>query len=148
MLNRFKFALLLGIALMAAPLASMACCPSDGNGQPRAAASVGLGENYPIAENLATDTNWSAYEFERDGIRYVQINDDAGNVRAAVGNIAGTFWVLPIGSDADRVLGPGNSSTTVPVYSSGQRIYASGTLEVWRYQTASGPWWVVQPATR
>ncbi len=36
-------------------------------------------------------------------VRYTQINDSAGHVRAAVGRIAGTAWVLPIGRDADRV---------------------------------------------
>lgn len=139
---RFKFALVLGLALIASPLASFACCPGDGN-SPQKAASVGLGETHPIAVDLAADATWSVYEFQRDGIRYVQANDSAGTVRAAVGRIGDTFWVLPIGTDADRVQVPGNS-TVIPVYWSARRVYATDALEVWVYRTASGDWWAVK----
>lgn len=143
--TRFRFALLLGLALLASPLASLACCPSDGNGVQKAA-SIGLGESYPAAADLATDSTWNVYEFQRDGIRYVQANDRTGMVRAAVGRIGDTFWVLPIGIDANRVYVPG-SSTVIPAYSSARRVYSTDALEVWVYQTANGDWWAVKHAS-
>lgn len=91
--------------LFASPLAAAKCgCPDDGHGAPKMA--FGLGEAFPQAPDLAADPGWQVYEFERDGIRYVQINDASGTVRAAVGRIDDTLWVMPIGTDADRVLLP------------------------------------------
>lgn len=144
--TRFKLALMLGIVFFAAPVVTLACCPSDGNGVARSA-TMGLGESFPIAADLATDANYSVYEFERDGIRYVQINDAAGTVRAAVGRISSTFWVLPIGVDAERVYVPGNG-TSIPPYTSARSIYRTSALEVWVYQTISGEWWAVRPASK
>ncbi|MCW1777265.1 hypothetical protein NB693_23345 [Pantoea ananatis] len=34
----------------------------------------------------------------RDGVTYLQINDATGVVRAAVGRINETLWVLPMGT--------------------------------------------------
>lgn len=94
------FGLCLGLGV--SPDAAAKCgCPDDGHGAPKV--DIGLGESFPQAPDLAPDPAWQVYQFERDGIRYVQINDANGNVRAAVGRIDNTFWVMPIGSDADRV---------------------------------------------
>lgn len=145
MTNRFTLVALLGLALAASPLVSQACCPSDGNGI--AAASSGLGESYPsLAQDLAADSSWKVYEFQRDGIRYLQINDSKGVVRTAVGRIDDTFWVLPIGVDANRVFVPGGT-TSIPTYYSAKRVYRSEEIEVWLYQTSSGDWWAVKPAS-
>lgn len=92
---------------MLAPTMAWACCPSDDKGAPTA--SSGLGESAPTAPDLSADVAWQVYEFERDGVRYTQINDSTGAVRAAVGRIGETTWVLPIGLDADRVLLPGDA---------------------------------------
>lgn len=92
---------------MLAPTMAWACCPSDGKTSPKAAR--GLGESAPSAPDLAADAAWQIYEFERGGVRYTQVNDSAGAVRAAVGRIGETAWVLPIGRDADRVLFPGDA---------------------------------------
>jgi hypothetical protein len=107
---------LLSIGLTASlPAAAKCGCPDDGHGapappppsttaSPRSSTSVtGLGEAFPRAADLAPHPAWQVYAFERDGIRYVQINDAKGTVRAAVGRIDDTFWVMPIGTDADRV---------------------------------------------
>lgn len=104
-LNALRAAML--TLAMLAPATAWACCPSDGKTSPSAAR--GLGESSPEAPDLAIDAAWKIYEFERDGVRYTQINDSAGNVRAAVGRIGGTAWVLPIGRDADRVLLSGDA---------------------------------------
>ncbi len=100
-------AAMLTVVMLAPTMAWAGCCPSDDKGAPVAAR--GLGESTPAAPDLAADAAWQIYEFERDGVRYLQVNDSTGAVRAAVGRIGETAWVLPIGRDADRVLFPGDA---------------------------------------
>jgi hypothetical protein len=100
---------------------------------------MGLGEQLPPALDLAPDSIWKVFEFERDGIRYVQINDRDGHVRAAVGRIEDLLWVLPVGSDADRVSTPGNPA---PEWASvGQVIFRSGDLMVRWHESPNGDAW-------
>lgn len=128
-------------AMYASSLASAKCsCPDDGRDNP--AASRGLGESFPAAADLAADAAWQVYEFERDGVRYVQINDAAGTVRAAAGRIGATAWVLPIGTDADRVAVPGDAVPAgVPSV-----LYRGPNLEVVRYQDGSVTRWLIRPS--
>ncbi len=93
-------ALIFGFAA-SQPVAAKCGCPDDGHGSPKL--SIGLGESFPDAPDLAPSPEWAVYEFERDGIRYVQMNDQTGTVRAAVGRIDDTFWVMPLGTDVERV---------------------------------------------
>ena len=90
----FLSAAVLLCALVASPFASAACgCPSDGHGNGKFSGS-GLGESFPMSADLAADPAWQVYEFERDGVRYVQVNDKAGRVsqRAIVSmNAAGSM---------------------------------------------------------
>lgn len=130
-------------ALMASPFARAACgCPDDGHGAPvlsPALSNAGLGEAFPLTVDVAPDPSWQVYEFSRDGIRYVQVNDKAGRVRAAVGRIEDTFWVLPIGSDVDRV-----SVSTKTRPKSSRLIYRSKDLEVVLYRSGSQDRWIIQ----
>lgn len=135
-----------------APLALLACavlftpavwakcsCPDDGRDSP--AASRGLGESFPAAVDLVADAAWQVYEFERDGVRYVQVNDSAGAVRAAAGRIGGTAWVMPIGTDADRVAVPGDVLPAgIPSV-----LYRGPDVEVVRYQDGSVTRWLIRP---
>ncbi|MFZ5638563.1 MAG: hypothetical protein ACOY82_18445 [Pseudomonadota bacterium] len=113
------------------------CCPGGG-GAPKAAS--GLGESAPPATDLAVDPEWQVYEFERGGIRYVQINDSAGKVRAAVGRIDDVFWVMPIGGDADRVTVDAESVSSGP----GKVLYRTAEVEVILHRTVSGDYWDVR----
>lgn len=127
-------------AMTASPLVSAGCgCPADGHGAPQLGGS-GLGESFPAIPDVAPDPSWQVYEFERDGIRYAQINDGIGRVRAAVGRIDGTLWVLPIGSDADRV------SVTEAALPSGysKLIYRSNDLEVVLVRSGNQDRWIVR----
>jgi hypothetical protein len=128
-------------SLLMSPQVFAQCCPTGG-GAPKA--TSGLGQSAPPASDLAIDPEWQVYEFERGGIRYTQINDDSGRVRAAVGRVDGVFWVMPIGSDTDRV-----SVDALPA-PSGQRkvLYRTNEVEVILRRTATGDYWEVrQPKT-
>ncbi len=131
---------LLACAVLVSPAAWAKCsCPDDGRDSP--AASRGLGESSPDAVDLATDAAWQVYEFQRDGVRYVQVNDSAGTVRAAAGRIGGTAWVMPIGADADRVAVPGDAMPAgVPSV-----LYRGPGVEVVRYQDGSVTRWLIRP---
>ena len=127
------------LALLASPLTQAQCgCPSDKNGAP-ANPSIGLGQAFPEAPDLSIIPGWKVYQFDRDGIRYVQINDLYGNVRAAVGMIGSTTWVLPVGKDADRV----TTSQQTPA-GIAYKLYTSQEVEVTLYQDGTQVRWAVR----
>lgn len=113
---------------------------SDGRDKP--AAVTGLGESLPMTPDLSGDPQWQVYAFERDGIRYLQINDGANVARAAIGQIGTTAWVLPIGHDADRVLI--QSGTQSPT--TGRIVYRDEKFEVVHYRQSNQDRWIVRPA--
>lgn len=133
-------AVVLGLsALTASPLANAICgCPDDGIGAPKAA--TGLGQEFPQAPDLAADAAWQVYEFERDGIRYVQVNDQSGVVRAAAGRIGETFWAMPIGSDADRVAVQGDAAPA----GTPQVLFRSSDVEVVLYRDGTRQRWLIR----
>lgn len=130
-------------SLIASPLARAACgCPDDGHGAstPKVG-GTGLGMSNPANSDLAADPAWQVYEFARDGIRYVQVNDLAGAVRVAVGRIDGTLWVLPIGADVDRVF------IGVEAPAGAKVIYRTQDVEVVLYRKNNQDrWFVRKPA--
>lgn len=127
-------------AVLASPMAQAGCsCPSDRNGADTT--SIGLGESFPNAPDLASHPAWNVYRFQRDGVDYVQINDEYGNVRAAVGKIESTAWVLPVGSDADRV----TTSASVTPSGIAYTLYTGADVEVTLYQDGSVARWKVRP---
>lgn len=144
MFNSLSNSALASITLMIAGLSFSAAvsakcgCPGDGVGAP--AVASGLGQEFPSAPDLATDAAWNVYEFEREGIRYTQINDSYGNVRAAVGRIGDTFWTMPIGSDADRVVTQGAG---VPA-GNPRVLFRSEEVEVVLYQSGTQQSWGVR----
>lgn len=131
-------------ALIASPFASAACgCPDDGHGSPIAVpvmGGAGLGESFPPTVDVAPDPTWQVYEFARDGIRYVQINDKTGRVRAAAGRIDSTFWVLPIGSDVERV----SISAEASQIANSRLIYRSNEVEVLSYRSGNQDRWIIR----
>jgi hypothetical protein len=130
--------LLIAGTLLGLPSLSWACCPSDGHTAPKAA--TGLGDAYPPSVDLASDPQWQVYEFERDGVRYVQINDANGRVRAAAGRIAETFWVMPIGNDADRV----PLADDVLPAARARVLYRGRDVEVMLLEGEARPRWVIR----
>ncbi len=104
---------LLGLALS---YSAAACCPDVGHSP--AAATTGLGASRPSATDLSAVSTLHVYTFERDGIRYLQVNGPSGDVRTAIGWIDGTRWVMPVGIDADRttILAAGSRPSGTVVY--------------------------------
>lgn len=139
-LNALRGAVL-AVAMLAPAMTWATCCPSDDKGAPKAAR--GLGESTPQTPDLAVDPAWQVYEFERDGIRYTQVNDNSGNVRAAVGRIGSTAWVLPIGRDADRVLLPGDA---LPA-GNARMLLRSSEVEVVLIENGTTQYWLVRALT-
>lgn len=134
--------LVLILGLVASPLAFAQCgCSDDGHGASLPGRN-NLGQAFPSAGLVAQDTTWQVYQFERDGVRYLQINDRVGNVRAAVGRIGGTAWVLPMGLDVDRVRVA--SGAALPSAST-RRVFGDGELAVDYVLDAGGrPVWTVR----
>lgn len=115
-----------------------ACCPTGTGGF----ADSGLGESNPPAPDLSPAADWQVYGFERSGIRHLQVNG-AGAIRFAIGYIGETIWVVPIGTDADRVRLPGEWMPS----GNGEVVYA-GDLAITRYATAGGDVWAVELTDR
>ncbi|HUB88604.1 MAG TPA: hypothetical protein VMA74_02630 [Dyella sp.] len=98
---------------------------------------TGLGQSWPNAADVSVSPHYHVYVFVRDGIRYIQVNDLNGTVRAAVALADNVVLVLPVGADAQYVTtqhsfaqspGSGNASVTETVYSdSSTRITATPT---------------------
>lgn len=132
--------LVLVAGVLSAPSALAACgCTDDGHGNPLLGGH-NLGQSFPPTGLVAQDAAWRVYEFEREGIRYVQVNDRYGVVRAAIGRIGDTLWVLPMGTDVDRV------RVSAVAASAGMRtVYRSAEIEVCVVLDANGqPSWIVR----
>ena len=137
---RVTATILLLATMFASTLAYAQCgCPSGGGDAPKAAS--GLGQAIPSAVDLASDPAWQVYEFERDGIRYLQINDSTNRTRAAIGQIGATAWVLPIGLDADRVAIQLSTSSAV----AGRVLYRDKQIEVVHYLESNQNRWMIRP---
>ncbi len=131
-----KFTGAMAGVLLAGANVAQACCPDDGHGAP--AAVTGLGESAPEAANLALDPAWRIYEFERDGVTYLQINDLTGTVRAGVGQIKETLWVLPMGKDVARVALPAKNASA-----QGTVVYRTSRFTVRVVPNTVGDAWIV-----
>lgn len=82
--------------------------------------STGLGESWPNATDVSASPHYHVYVFHKDGIRYFQINDLNGNVRAAVAVANGVVLTLPMGLDAAEAshsVTPQTSNASETVYS-------------------------------
>lgn len=95
-------------------------------------ATTGLGQSWPNAPDVSSSPRWHVYVFERDGIRYIQVNDLNGTVRGAFATAGGQFIRLPLGTDAQLVSTPqqpGNAATTSAAAPS-QPIYQDNAVKV------------------
>lgn len=117
-------AALAGLLAFALSTSALAAGPSP---------SSGLGESWPNATDVSTSPRWHVYVFQRDGIRYIQVNDLNGKVRAALATSNGEFLVLPIGSDAEHVNTPQQSAaanTTADAQTASEQVYNDGAVQL------------------
>ena len=96
--------------------------------------SNGLGQAWTNAPDVSTSSHWHVYVFTANGIRYVQVNDLAGNVRGAFAAANGQFLVLPMGRDAQRISTPQQpvalSSAVVALSNYAETVYQDGSTQV------------------
>ena len=102
-----------------------------------------LGKAWPNAQDVSRNPRWHVYVFERDGVRYIQINDLRGHVHGAFATIDGAFLVLPMGS-ADMKTTSFGSSATSPA---GETIYSDTTVVVRVAPQANGHTVVIESST-
>jgi hypothetical protein len=140
-IQAFRFIGASAVVLVATMFASSFACAQVSDGRDKPAAVTGLGETLPRTSNLSKDLEWQIYEFQRDGVRYLQINDNVSNTRAAIGQIGATAWVLPIGRDADRVVVQSNTSTAV----AGRVVYRDNKIQVIHSRESNQDRWIIQP---
>lgn len=91
--------------------------------------SSGLGQSWPNATDVSASPHWHVYVFQRNGVRYVQINDLNGKVRAAFATASGSFLTLPVGSDAARVATP-DEPLPAAGNTKGDIVYQDSTVKV------------------
>lgn len=110
-----------------------------------AVASTGLGQSWPNAVDVSASPHWHVYEFERDGIRYIQINDLNGTVREAFGIVGDQFLRLPIGTDSQRVsIVSQQVGTTGTLSSRREIVYRDDSTEIVTFLSDNGAIeWVV-----
>ncbi|WAH62662.1 hypothetical protein [Xanthomonas hortorum] len=149
--NALKTILVLtGLLVWSQASAQNTCCPSGGVG----VQAIGLGDSNPNAKNMALDPAWSIYEFQRDGVTYLQINDTAGIVRAVVARVDNALWVLPMGKDVNRVSVPASNSiwtsaaaaASTATSSRARMVYRTGNFTVHVEPQANGEHWRVSPS--
>jgi hypothetical protein len=92
----------------------------------------GMGTVQPNAHDLSLSPNWHVYTFKKQGIHYLQVNDNAGQVHLGLGVANGVYLVLPMGSDAGNVSTPDAPLTTTlsnveVVYRDSETVLSVGT---------------------
>lgn len=113
----------LSLGVLAMSLTSMGAMAATG------LPSTGLGQSWPNTTDVSASPHWHVYLFQRDGVRYVQINDLNGTVRAAIGTAGGSFLTLPLGSDAAQVATP-SEPLAVTGNTAGDIAYQDSSVKV------------------
>jgi hypothetical protein len=111
------------IGLMAVTLAG----PAMAQQQP----ASGLGSAWPTdAQDVSRTPGFHAYAWVKGGVKYVQINDNAGNVLAAFATANGTFLPLPMGREAGNLQTPDAPAAAPSTSSSGVTVYQDSSVSV------------------
>lgn len=88
--------------------------------------ATGLGTSWPNTTDVSANPRYHVYRFERQGVRYIQVNDANGAVRGAIGYIANQVIELPVGIDASRWTVISNDSSPPP----GDSVYRDDAVSV------------------
>jgi hypothetical protein len=122
--NAFAARSALFVGFMAAALAA----PAMAQQQP----SSGLGSAWPTdTQDVSRVPGFHAYAWVKGGVKYVQINDNAGNVLAAFATANGTFLPLPMGREAANLRTPHDApASAASASSSGVTVYQDDSVSV------------------
>ncbi|WP_205744397.1 hypothetical protein [Dyella sp. M7H15-1] len=102
------------------------------------APSTGLGQAWPNAIDVSASPHYHVYVFVRDGIRYVQVNDLNGTVRAAVAIGDHEVLVLPVGVDAQYVSTSQVGDQTAKIAGNAETIYSDGSTQITAEPSSNG----------
>jgi len=127
--NRFARFAVVGLLVMAAGISSALAT----GGLP----STGLGQSWPNATDVSASPRWHVYVFQRDGIRYIQVNDLNGKVRTAFAAAAGNFLGLPVGVDSAGLATP-QEPLPAPASRKGEIVYQDAAVKVFVAPQADG----------
>lgn len=102
-----------------------------------APAASELGRAWPNTSDVSRSPHWHVYVFERDGVRYIQVNDAQGRVHGAFATANGTFLVLPMGTaDVRTSVRRPTDPSSLPTGS--ETVYRDATLQVTMTPQANG----------
>ena len=124
----FKNAFTARTALFVGFLAAALAGPAMAQQQP----SSGLGSAWPTdTQDVSRAPGFHAYTWVKGGVKYVQINDNAGNVLAAFATANGAFLPLPMGREAGNLQTPQDApAAAASASSSGVTIYQDNSVSV------------------
>jgi len=89
-------------------------------------AVTGLGQAWPNAADVSASPHFHVYAFQKQGVRYLQINDTNGTVRGAIALIGDEALDLPVGVDAAHWVVTDADATSAP----GETVYHDNTMTV------------------
>ena len=108
-----------------------------GTAQAQTSFVSGLGQSWPNATDVSSSPNYHVYVFDRNGTRYIQVNDVSGIVRGAFERTTYTIVGLPMGSDAAR-LATQDQPLPAPASTAGVVVYDDGAVKVFVAPQADG----------
>ena len=101
--------------------------------------NAGLGSAWPTdARDVSLIPGFHAYAWMKSGVKYVQVNDAAGNVLIAVATAGGTFLPLPMGRGATALMTPQDGARASAARRAGVAVYQDETVQVMAVPQANG----------
>ncbi|QWT19090.1 hypothetical protein KPL74_15215 [Bacillus sp. NP157] len=89
----------------------------------------GLGQAWPNATDVSSSPNYHVYVFTRGSMRYIQVNDANGTVRAAIARTPTSLLGTPVGVDASNVATP-DEPMAAPASTTGETVYKDSSTQV------------------
>jgi hypothetical protein len=93
--------------------------------------STGLGQAWPNTTDVSKTPHYHVYLFQKDGIKYVQVNDLNGNVLGAVATAGKETLILPIGNAAtDSTPSASAASSASTSSNASETVYSDKAVQV------------------
>lgn len=131
-IQAFRFTVATTALLLATMFASPFAYAQVSGGGDAPKTVTGSGQAIPIVLDLVSDPAWRVHESERDGIRYLQVNNAMNSTRAAL--------MLLIGHDTDRVLIQVGAQSPV----TGHVVYRDNEIEAVHYRQLNQDRWIIR----